>query len=576
VAPTDDHTSDPTTPCGECGEPLAADQRYCLKCGERRAPVHAAVAARFAASPPQARKPLPGDGVAAAVTAPLMPTWMPSPRAAALAILAMLGLGVLLGSAGQELAQSAGVATILVESPPPAAPEEPAESQAEPKASAEAPATAPVPLATPAALPLEEPAPQPEPEPALPPEIPEEPGLPDVRHVFVIMLGENGFEEAFGDAAPAPYLADELASEGELLPNYYAVSGGSLANQIALLSGQGPTPETVANCPTYAELSPGTVSVEGQAEGSGCVYPPETPTLPGQLAGAGKTWRAYVEDIGNGVAAGQAASCRHPALGEADPSPLPLAGDAYVTWRNPFVYFRSLTDSPECAENDVGLDRLAADLKSAKKTPTLSYIAPNACHDGGEAPCLPDQPAGPLEAEAFLRDVVPMIQKSKAYADGGLIAITSTQAPQTGPHADSSSCCVSPAYPNLPAPVEEAPASGPVKASGGGGRVGMLLISPFVEAGSVNEATYANHYSLLLTIEELFGLEKLGYANELALTAFDSSVFNAPAETGSAGGQAASRSSSATSASTRAAISSRVARTVSSDWPFGSGRSQSR
>jgi hypothetical protein len=51
-----------------------------------------------------------------------------------------------------------------------------------------------------------------------------------------------------------------------------------------------------------------------------------------------------------------------------------------------------------------------------------------------------------------------------------------------------------------------------------------------VQPGTLNETSYSNHYTLLLTIEELFGLEKLGYANELALTAFDSSVFNAGAE----------------------------------------------
>lgn len=69
-----------------------------------------------------------------------------------------------------------------------------------------------------------------------------------------------------------------------------------------------------------------------------------------------------------------------------------------------------------------------------------------------------------------------------------------------------------------------------MKPTGGGGKVGLLLISPFVEAGTVNETSYYNHYSLLLTIEELFGLEKLGYANELALVPFDETVFNAGVE----------------------------------------------
>lgn len=65
-----------------------------------------------------------------------------------------------------------------------------------------------------------------------------------------------------------------------------------------------------------------------------------------------------------------------------------------------------------------------------------------------------------------------------------------------------------------------------MRATGGGGRVGLVLISPLVEPVSVQESGYYNHFTLLLTIEELFGLERLGYAKEEALTPFDSSVFN--------------------------------------------------
>jgi len=65
-----------------------------------------------------------------------------------------------------------------------------------------------------------------------------------------------------------------------------------------------------------------------------------------------------------------------------------------------------------------------------------------------------------------------------------------------------------------------------VKPTGGGGRVGLLLISPFVEPGTTSE-TYFNHFSLLATIEELFNLEKIGYAAEPAITGFDESIFNA-------------------------------------------------
>jgi hypothetical protein len=464
--------------------------------------------------------------------------FMPSPQVAAVAVMALLAAGVVLGSVTSPFAESAAFAPIVLEM---AEEEESSESSPEP-ASTPSFAAEPAPLASSAPEPLVPVTETPEAEPEssgpsqLPPEIPEEELLPEIKHVFLIVLDGYGYEEAFGKTSSAPYLAKTLPGQGELLSNYYSVTQGGLANEIALLSGQGPTPQTEANCPEYTAIAPGTVSTEEQVEGSGCVYPAETPTLPAQLVEKDLTWKAYVEDIGNGAAAGQPTSCRHPALGSLDASQVPVPGDAYETWRNPFVYFSTLTESPECAEDDIGLDRLAADLKNAKKTPSFSYIVPNACHDGNEAPCAPEQPAGLAGAEGFLKTVVPEIKASPAYKEGGLVAITFDQAPQTGPNADSSSCCATPEYPNLPPPSTVAPpAGGPVKETGGGGRVGLLLISPFVKSGSVNETGYYNHFSLLRSIEELFGLQPIGYAANPALSPFDSTVYNAESKAKGAG-----------------------------------------
>jgi hypothetical protein len=110
--------------------------------------------------------------------------------------------------------------------------------------------------------------------------------------------------------------------------------------------------------------------------------------------------------------------------------------------------------------------------------------------------------------------------------------------------ADTSSCCIAPAYPNLPPEPAAETVAGPVKPNGGGGRVGLLLISPFVAAGTVNETGYYNHFALLRSIEELFELEPLGYAAELALTGFDSSVYNAEESTVSAYSRGSSSSAS--------------------------------
>jgi hypothetical protein len=506
--------------CSECGASRAPDQRYCLECGARLGSLPAAIASQiqrlrtFAtgripvvkAPAPEKQadeKPQKGKGWPYERS-----NFMPSPRAAAAAVIGMLALGVALGSATNNLAQSAGLTTILYEEPAPPAEEEPAPEptsaapeeeavEAEPESAPAAPSNIPTEVPV-----VEEPLPsEPEPEvPVIEEEVPT--GLPEVKHVFLIVLGENGYEETFGSESKSQYLKEELPAQGELLSNYFAVAQGELANEIAMISGQGPTPETAANCPTYADVAPGTESTEGQVEGNGCVYSATTKTLPAQLAEKKLTWRAYVDKDEAGE--------------EAAPSEATQPAGCYATWRNPFAYFHSIVDAGECSEGDPGLAQLAKDLAlKPEKFPTLAYISPS-----------PPMPANPATTEEELKTIIPSIQSSFAYKDGGLIVITAAQAPQKGEHADPSACCITPAYPNLPAPESEEPATGPVKKTGGGGRVGAVLISPFIEAGTTSE-TYFNHFSLLATIEELFSLEKIGYAAEPAITGFDESIFNA-------------------------------------------------
>ena len=45
----------------------------------------------------------------------------------------------------------------------------------------------------------------------------------------------------------------------------------------------------------------------------------------------------------------------------------------------------------------------------------------------------------------------------------------------------------------------------------GGGRVGAVVLSQFVQPGTVSDVDY-NHYSMLRTVEDLFGLPYLGFA----------------------------------------------------------------
>ena len=67
-------------------------------------------------------------------------------------------------------------------------------------------------------------------------------GLPPVKHVFLIVLSDQGYANTFSPVSTDRYLSKTLPKQGELINNYYAVAGSPLANDIALISGQGPTP----------------------------------------------------------------------------------------------------------------------------------------------------------------------------------------------------------------------------------------------------------------------------------------------------------------------------------------------
>lgn len=429
----------------------------------------------------------------------------------------------------------------------------PAQQVALPAEEVSEPASEPVPRddgAAPAApaddAPAEAPA---EDQPA---DTPDEEPQPAIRHVFVVLLHQTDLV-ALADAAasaadpaqaPAPYLATRLLPQGTLLTGYAAVAGGSLANGIALLSGQGPTHQTLADCPAPAgagaggtasppaDVTPDVLGDDGQqVDADGCVYPFATGTVADQLAGAGLGWRGYVEDA---------------------------SGPCPIVPRDPFAYFHSLLDTGACARHVAGLDALDADLARGRDAPALLYVVPNACHDGDAAPCTPGAPAGAIAADAFLADLIPQLLGSAAYADGGLIIVTSDGPPAPPPAAPTApaptpttpttpTAPTVPTTPTVPAPPPDqttpttttavpqatiAAATTPFPAAypnvgdaaaAGAARVGALLISPQVPQGRRADIR-ANHFTLLRAISDLFALQPLGYAGSADLTPLPETV----------------------------------------------------
>ncbi|MGB9376501.1 MAG: alkaline phosphatase family protein, partial [Mycobacteriales bacterium] len=321
--------------------------------------------------------------------------------------------------------------------------------------------------------------------------------------VFVINLENKGYDETFGPGSAAPYLSRTLRGKGNLLTQYYGTAHLSLPNYIGQISGQGPDSQTQSDCQNYSDfVGSGAATVPPQqVVGNGCVYPKSVRTLPNQLAGKGLTWHGYLEDMGNNPA--QPATCRHPAIGSQDDTQHARPGDQYAVRHNPFVYFHSIIDTPACAANDVPLDRLTGDLATVATTPNYSMIVPNLCHDGHDQPCVNGEPGGLVSADAFLKSWVPKILASPAYQRDGLLIVTFDES--DGPEADSSACCNEGPGPNSPVPG----ISGP-----GGGRVGAVAVSRYIKPGSLNDTPY-NHYALLGSIEDLFALPHLGYAQQV-------------------------------------------------------------
>jgi hypothetical protein len=355
-------------------------------------------------------------------------------------------------------------------------------------------------------------------------------GLPKVRHVFVIVLENQGYGATFGKPSADPYLAQTLPAQGALLQGYYATGHESDDNYISLVSGQPPNPDTQGDCLSFNNVV-GAKSEPGGVEGGiGCVYPTNVESIGAQLSAAGLSWKAYMQDMGNNPKR-EAAACGHPALESKDETQKAEAGDGYATRHDPFVYFHSVIDSTEYCDKHVvalgspsgamppsaipGETGLATDLKHARTTPTFTFITPNLCADGHDAPPCTNEPGGAsalADIDAFLETWVPKITASRAFHRNGLLEILFDEAGSS----ETEACCGEMPGPDSPSPGITGP---------GGGRVGAVLLSRYIKPGTVTATAY-NHYSSLASWESLLGLPRLADAASVA-SMFGADVFTA-------------------------------------------------
>lgn len=346
-----------------------------------------------------------------------------------------------------------------------------------------------------------------------------------IKHVFVVNVENKSYDEAYV-SNPNPYLPKVLRQQGVLLKSYYGIGHLSLPNYIAEISGQAPNMVTQSDCQLFQDFLPGAPGPMGQSIGQGCIYPANVKTLPDQLDAMGLTWRGYMGDMGNDLAR-EPDRCGEPsAAGLPDGTQSAQADDQYAARHNPFIYFHSILDSARCHQQVLPLPGLAMDLKKASTTASFSFITPNLCDDGHDAVCAGKNVRGTnvgglTAVDYWLQKWVPIITGSPAFKDGGLLIVTADESE----NADATACCGEEAGFNTPRPGITGP---------GGGVVGTLVIGQCVQPGSTSTVPY-NHYSMLRSLEDLFGITSggsdgkghLGYAGADGLAPFGPDVFNA-------------------------------------------------
>ena len=215
------------------------------------------------------------------------------------------------------------------------------------------------------------------------------------------------------------------------------------------------------------------------------MYPNSIITLSDQVTSAGKQWRAYVDDMAP-------TTCVHPNSDALDDVALTGAGPQYDTRHNPFIYFPDVIgDQGRCDAHQRPFADLSSDITSGS-LPAFSFITPDTCHDGHDNPCAGQTTGGLAAADAWLSTNLPPLLSYLA-ANNGLLVINfdegstpSGSAALATPSDFSCTTCIS---------------------LGAGGRTGAVLISPRLPQGATVSTGY-DHYSLLRTVEDTFGISE--------------------------------------------------------------------
>jgi len=287
--------------------------------------------------------------------------------------------------------------------------------------------------------------------------------VPRLAHVFVIVEENNGFHDIIGNRAAPNF--NHLARTFGLETDYFGVSPCcSEPNYVGLLGGN-------------------TFGAKVNSDDAYWKNRVDAPSLISELDHAGISWKAYLQALPHPDYQGicYPAKCN----GAPDSDPLYVSKhdgiQNYTTSHNPFDWSRQ-----------VPVGELARDLRDGN-VPRFSYVIPDECHDmHGDPPyCLdsgnifdPQNQHLVAVGDAYLGQLVSEITHASFWHKANnAIFVTFDEGDNTA------GCC---------------------DANPGAGQVATIVITSHGPRGA-RDASPANHYSLLSTIQHTFGLRCLQF-----------------------------------------------------------------
>jgi hypothetical protein len=318
------------------------------------------------------------------------------------------------------------------------------------------------------------------------------------------MMENHGTDEIIGNTADAPFV-NELAAHHGVAMNYFGVTHPSLPNYLSMLSGnfQGIWDDCKAGAditcapeefvPDSGDATDTLLLTPAQiASASATPHMFAGPNLVDRLEDHGHTWKAYMQSIPE-----VGSTVEYWPYDPASGAPRKL----YAQKHNPFEYFSDIRNDATRMQQIVPFTQLQSDL-DADTVPTFVWISPDQCNDmhgvsAANAAALGNPGCGGTDADVialgdqFLASTVHAIESSKAWQKDSAIVVAWDEDDYSG----YAGCCDSPTT-----------TGGAVL---GGARAPVLVITSKTPAHKVSTAP-SNHYSLLATIEHLWGLECLG------------------------------------------------------------------